>query len=61
MTTKPRMALTQPTTAACERFVDWLIAMDDPDPVSVGGVRRRSITLNQIIQRAKEARDRDRD
>ena len=38
-------------------FLDFLISLDDPDPASAGGVARRTITLNQIIQRAQVVRD----
>ena len=35
-----------------EAFLDWLIAMDDPEDV-VGREERRTVTLTKIIDRAR--------
>lgn len=36
-------------------FMAWIISLDDPDPESQGFADRRSVTMTQIIRRAKEA------
>lgn len=35
-------------------FIDWLLAMDDPEDV-LGREERRTVTLTQIIERARAA------
>ena len=36
-------------------FAQWLIRMDDDDPESQGRIDRKTVTLNQIIDRARKA------
>jgi len=38
--------------SACERFADWVISLDEP-----GSVDRRTVTLQQIIERARATRE----
>ena len=40
-----------------EKYLDWLISMDDPDPSSPCNQDRRRVTLTQIINRAAEVKD----
>lgn len=50
------MAVRQETRpSASEKLARWLVEMDDPDPQSAGCIRRRTITLTHIIDRAREA------
>lgn len=37
------------------RFAQSIIQLDDPDPESPGGQRRKTITLSQIIEDAQNA------
>lgn len=39
-------------------FLEWLASMDDIDPKSRGYQERRRVTLDEIIQRAKEVTER---
>lgn len=39
--------------ARYEAFLEWLIDLDNPDPESAGFQRRRRITLNAIIKKAR--------
>lgn len=39
--------------SACMDFIDWIISLDDDDPNSPGRKDRQTITLNKIIERAK--------
>lgn len=36
-------------------LVEWLATLDDPDPASQGFQDRRTVTLTQIVERAKKA------
>lgn len=35
-------------------LAEWLVSLDDPDPSSAGNTERRTVTLSQIIERARE-------
>lgn len=39
-----------------EKYLDWLISLDDPNPNSTGNQDRRRVTLTQIIARAEDVR-----
>lgn len=39
-------------------YAEWVVSLDDPDPLSAGAKERRSITLHQIIERARYALNR---
>lgn len=47
---------TDPTPDPVKAFLDWLIAMDEPDN-RAGMEARRTVTLTEIIRRANLARD----
>jgi hypothetical protein len=36
-------------------FAEWIVSLDDDDPESPGRIDRKTVTLTQIINRAKEA------
>jgi hypothetical protein len=36
-------------------FARWVVSLDDPDPASAGQRERRTVTLTQIIERARAA------
>lgn len=36
-------------------FAEWLVSLDDDDPNSPGRKDRQTVTLTQIVNRAKEA------
>lgn len=38
-------------------FAQWIVSLDDDDPASAGRKDRQTVTLTQIINRAKEALD----
>lgn len=40
-----------------KEFAEWIVSMDDDDPNSPGRKDRQTVTLTQIINRAKEALD----
>lgn len=39
-----------------EDFLDWIIDLDNLDPNSEGFQNRRTVTLDQIIEKAKETK-----
>jgi hypothetical protein len=48
----PALASLEAEVQQLRKFVSWLVSMDDPEDV-VGREARRSVTLDQIIQRAR--------
>lgn len=43
------------TNDPLRQFAEWIVSLDDDDPQSPGRIDRRSVTLNIIVEAAREA------